>query len=316
MSLNIISPGPLTTVQDLGRIGYMAYGFSQSGVMDQRSAKTANILVGNDEGEAVLEMTMAGIRASFDEDNIIAVTGADFSPKINGKPVNMYCAVSVRAGDELSLSAAKNGCRAYLSVAGGFDIPEVMGSRSTNLKCSIGGFEGRKLIAGDKIPLRHPRREIPGLSKRKVKKYDIDGMNAVLRVVLGPQDDYFGKDGIETFLKEVYTVTGDSDRMGIKFEGMPIESKQGVDIISDGIAFGSVQIPSSGKPIIMMADRQTTGGYAKIATVIGADLPKLAQMKPFGRVCFDSVSVETAQKLSIDEKNELEKLKKRFLKLK
>ena len=316
MSLNIISPGSLTTVQDLGRVGYRAFGFSQSGVMDQRSAKIANILIGNDEGEAVLEMTMTGIRANFDEDNIIAITGADFFPKINGKPINMYCAVKVRGGDGLSLSASKNGCRAYLAVAGGFDIPEVMGSRSTNLKCSLGGFEGRRLIAGDEIPLRRPRGEIPGLSKRRYKNDDIDGMNAVVRVVLGPQDDYFDKSGIETFLKEVYTVTGDSDRMGIKFEGMPIESKSGVDIISEGIAFGGVQIPSSGKPIIMMADRQTTGGYAKIATVIGADLPKLAQIKPSGKVCFVSVCIETAQKLSVDEKNKLEKLKKRFAKLK
>ncbi len=316
MSMQIISPGPLTTVQDLGRTGYMASGFSTSGVMDRKAAKTANLIVGNNEGDAVLEMTMAGITACFTEDNVIAVTGADFSPQINGAPVDMYSAVAVRAGEVLSLSASRNGCRAYLAVAGGFNLPAVMGSLSTNLKCTIGGYEGRKLALGDVIPLRSPKKNLPCMSMRKINFEEPDGYNAVLRVVMGPQDDYFEQDGIDTFLKEVYTVTGSSDRMGIKFEGMPIESKHGVDIISDGISLGSVQVPSSGKPIIMMADRQTTGGYAKIATVIGVDIPKLAQMKPNGRVCFDKVSVETAQKLYNNEVRELNRFKKFLSKLK
>ena len=296
MKISVISPGPLTTVQDAGRFGYMQSGFSPGGCMDARSMKIANILVGNEKGEGVLEMTMMGGTFSFDGTSVIAVTGADMKPTLNGEECPMYKAVEVKKGDELRFSRAESGMRAYLAVAGGFDLPLVMGSMSTNLKCKLGGFQGRKLQRGDEIPLRQSV-NITFVGKRKFKNEVKYTKSITLRAVLGPQDDYFTEKGIETFFEKTYTVTDKSDRMGIRLDGEKIESKNGVDIISDGVTTGSVQIPASGTPIIMMADRQTTGGYAKIATVLTTDLHLIAQAKPGTVIRFQKVTAEEAIRL-------------------
>lgn len=313
MGLKITSPGLLTTVQDLGRFGLMAKGFSQSGAMDADAFLTANRLLSNNDSEGALEMTLMGISGEFTEDCVIAVTGADMGWLINDKELIRYKATEVKKGDKLKSSAARNGMRAYLAVAGGFDIPFVLGSYSTNLKCGIGGFHGRKLQSGDELPFRFERGQL--LAKYKgaaeIPKYDDEEIN--VRVVLGPQDDYFTEDGKKTFLSSPYTVTMESDRMGIRLDGEKVEASDGVDIISDGIALGSVQIPSSGKPIIMMADRQTTGGYAKIATVISTDIPKLAQAKPGAKLYFKAVSPAEAQKIYKKHKRELAWLEYRLL---
>ncbi len=309
MGIKIISPGLLTTVQDLGRFGYMESGFSPCGVMDSFSAKLANILVDNSEYDGVLEMTVLGITACFEEDNIIAITGAGFEPKVNGIVVPLNTAVRVSAGDILNCGTAKTGCRGYLSVAGGLDVQPVMGSMSTNLKCKIGGYQGRKLVAGDAIPLRHPQDRLYAMESRKLTVKPLSHEVKTIHVILGPQDDYFSEAGKGTFLSETYTVTAESDRMGIKLDGASVDSVNGVDIISDGIALGSVQIPSSGKPIIMMADRQTTGGYAKIATVITADIPILAQMRPGDTLKFEAVSIEYARNRIKADNRILNKLK-------
>ena len=290
MKMTILAPGPLTTVQDEGRFGYMNTGFSAGGAMDRGSMRLANLLVGNKTGEGVLEMTMGGITATFSCDTVVAVTGADMSPTLNGNAVSMNESILVKKGDELKLGFAKSGLRSYLAVAGGMDLPLVMGSLSTNLKCAIGGFMGRKLEKGDEIPL-----------KQEVSSFDVRRFSAsergdalTIHVMLGPQDDFFTDKGIHDFLTEEFTVDAKSDRMGIRLNGEAVESKNGVDIISDGIAFGSVQIPAAGTPIIMMADRQTTGGYAKIATVISADLDLLAQAKPGTRIRFSRVTEKMA----------------------
>lgn len=296
MKMTVISPGPLTTVQDSGRFGYMQSGFSPGGCMDTRSMKIANILVGNAPGEGVLEMTMMGAVLSFDCESVIAIAGADMKPTLNGEECPMYTAVAIKKGDELSFSRAESGMRTYLAVAGGFDLPLAMGSMSTNLKCKLGGFQGRKLQKGDEIPLRQSV-NIAFVGKRKYKNEVKYGKAITLHAVLGPQDDYFTEKGIETFFKESYTVTDKSDRMGIRLDGEKIESKNGVDIISDGVTTGSVQIPASGTPIIMMADRQTTGGYAKIATVLSSDLHLIAQAKPGTVIRFERVTAEEAAKL-------------------
>ena len=296
MKISVISPGPLTTVQDAGRFGYMQSGFSPGGCMDARSMKIANILVGNEKGEGVLEMTMMGGAFSFDCTSVIAVTGADMKPTLNGEECPMYKAIEVKKGDVLAFSRADSGMRAYLAVAGGFDLPLVMGSMSTNLKCKLGGFQGRKLQRGDEIPLRQ-NVNIAFVGKRKFKNEVKYTKSITLRAVLGPQDDYFTEKGIETFFEKTYTVTDKSDRMGIRLDGEKIESKNGVDIISDGVTTGSVQIPASGTPIIMMADRQTTGGYAKIATVLSTDLHLIAQAKPGTVIRFQKVTAEEAIKL-------------------
>ena len=311
MSMHIISPGMLTTVQDLGRCGYMASGFQQSGAMDRFAAEAANILVDNSERDGVLEMTMLGVKVYFDEDNVIAITGAEFTPTVTDfetgevTELPMNRAIRIKKGDVLDCGSAKSGLRGYLAVAGGFDIAPVMGSMSTNLKCKTGGFEGRKLKAGDVIPLRHPQGWLFSMVGRVYEPEKRADGTVTIHVIPGPQDDYFSDKGKNTFYSEVYSVTADSDRMGIKLDGAPVESIDGVDIISDGIVAGSVQIPSAGKPIIMMADRQTTGGYAKIATVISVDIPKLVQRKTDHKVKFQAVTVEEAQELLALEAKEM-----------
>ena len=295
MSIRVIQPGVQTTVQDLGRFGYQQYGVPVAGAMDPRSMKLANILLDNDPGEAVLEITIMGPQLVFDEPNYVALTGGDLGATLDGAPMPRYQAVFIRPGQTLRFLGLRNGCRAYLAFAGGLDIPLVMGSRSTYLKAKMGGYQGRKLEAGDVLNFRSPNPYLMFPERRRLgidfvpqKQYD-------LRVVLGPQDDYFTEAGLETFFREVYTVSAEFDRMGCRLEGAGVEHKNGGDIISDGIAFGAIQVPSAGKPIIMAADRQTTGGYTKIATVISADFRFLGQLKGGDKVHFVPISVEQAE---------------------
>lgn len=295
MSITVLNPGLLTTVQDLGRVGYQQFGVSVSGVMDPRAAAIGNILVGNPQGEAVLECTLMGPQLKFETDEVIAITGGDLSPTLDGQPVPTYAALAVKAGQTLRFGAPKAGCRAYIAFAGGLDIPLVMGSRSTYMKAAIGGFEGRKLQKGDALGLRAPVAGYANLHQRAIAPEFVPRPVYTLRVVLGPQDDAFTPEGVATFLGSEYTVTNEFDRMGCRMDGPAIQHKNGGDIISDGIAFGAIQVPGSGKPILMGADRQTTGGYTKIATVISADFRLLAQLKAGDKVRFEAVSVQAAQ---------------------
>lgn len=310
MKLTILSPGPLTTVQDSGRFGALGKGFSPGGAMDMDAMTVANLLVGNAPGVGVLEMTMLGITARFDCESVIALTGADMSARLNDRPIARYASVAVHPGDVLTMGAASRGMRAYLAVTGGFDLPLVMGSVSTNLKCALGGFQGRKLKTGDELPLNQSG--APFLPRQVSPPEDYPDCIS-LRVLLGPQDDAFTQKGIDTFLGCEYTVTDKADRMGIRLSGEIIESKNGVDILSDGIAAGSVQIPASGTPIIMMADRQTTGGYAKIATVISADLSRAAQARPGTRIRFARVTEAEAIRLRRDAEKKRKQLEYELL---
>lgn len=310
MKLTILSPGPLTTVQDSGRFGALGKGFSPGGAMDMDAMTVANLLVGNAPGVGVLEMTMLGITARFDCETVIALTGADMSARLNDRPIARYASVAVHPGDVLTMGAASRGMRAYLAVTGGFDLPLVMGSVSTNLKCALGGFQGRKLKTGDELPLNQSG--APFLPRQVSPPEDYPDCIS-LRVLLGPQDDAFTQKGIDTFLGCEYTVTDKADRMGIRLSGEIIESKNGVDILSDGIAVGSVQIPASGTPIIMMADRQTTGGYAKIATVISADLSRAAQARPGTRIRFVRVTEAEAIRLRRDAEKKRKQLEYELL---
>lgn len=312
MKMSIISPGALTTVQDAGRFGYMQSGFSPSGAMDRKAMRIANILVANHPDEAVLEMTVSGISAKFDCNCVAAICGADMGAQLDGEEMPMYQAVQIKKGSTLTMKSAKTGMRAYLAVFGGFDLPLVMGSLSTNLKCAAGGFEGRKLKAGDEIPLRQSA-TLALTGNRKYKETEKYTPQITLRVILGPQDSYFTEKGLDTFFNAVYTVTDKSDRMGIRLDGEKIESKNGVDIISDAIATGSVQVPNSGTPIIMTADRQTTGGYAKIATVITPDLSKIAQAKPGTKIRFSPVSIDEGRKIYKQEEKFFSLLEYSFL---
>lgn len=304
--------GMMTTVQDLGRTGFQKDGFSPSGAVDFKSAKIANLLVDNSDNEAVIEFMMAGPEIEFATDAIIAITGGDFDSRLNGKPMPTYTAVYVNQGDILALKYAKTGVWGYLAVAGGLDIPVVMGSRSTNIKCSIGGFKGRPIKNGDRISLRERKQYIPTFLSREIGPEDFGQKEKIIRVVPGPQEDYFTYKGIEIFYNNEYTITSAADRMGFRLEGAEIEHKNGTDIISDGIPLGAIQIPSHGKPIIMLADRQTTGGYAKIGTVASVDIPAFVQSKEGTVIRFEKISVEEAQALLLKQEDQYKEMDKRF----
>ena len=310
MSITILNPGLLTTVQDFGRIGYQQFGVPVSGVVDPRAMSIANILVDNPEDEAVLECTMLGPQIRFDAPNAIAIAGGDLGPTIDNQPIPNYAAIRVEAGQVLRFAGLRSGCRAYIAFAGGLDIAPVMGSRSTYMKAKIGGVEGRKLQKDDVIKFRKPNPDLRGLNIRHISPEFVPRLEYKIRVVLGPQDDMFTEHGIETFLSESYVVTPEFDRMGCRLDGEIIEHKgESGDIISDGIAFGAIQVPTAGKPIIMLSDRQTTGGYTKIANVISADFRILAQLKAGDRVRFAQVSVAAAQDALLTQRAALKTLR-------
>ncbi|WP_129598179.1 biotin-dependent carboxyltransferase family protein [Anaerophilus nitritogenes] len=306
--IKIVHPGLLTTIQDEGRYGYQQFGVPVSGVMDDFSYRVSNILVGNEEKEAVLEVTMMGPTIEFEEEGMISITGGDLSPMINGKSISMWRSIHVKTGDTLSFGAIKSGCRSYISFCGGIKTPIVMGSRSTYMKAKIGGLEGRALKAGDIVPIGEKIKNFSSriLPVKYIPQYEKE---IEVRVILGPQEDAFTKEGIHTFLANSYTVTNECDRMGFRLDGEEIKHIDGGDIISDGINFGAIQIPGHGKPIVMMADRQTTGGYTKIANVISVDLYKIAQAKPKDQIRFKKVDIKQAQNLLKETNEKIEQIK-------
>lgn len=311
MGILIQEPGLFTTVQDEGRYGYQQFGVTPSGPMDARSFHIANLLVGNDLGEGALEMTFQGPTMKFEEANIVAVTGADMKPTLNGKPVPMYEAFAVEKDDVLKFQFAMNGSRGYVAFAGGLDIPLLMESKSTLASKGLGGVDGRKLQKDDHIGFAAPKTELPHMKSRKVAKPEFPNKEVVLRVIRGPQDDCFSEEEIRKFFWHGFKITNEFDRMGCRLErSEPVKHLQDGNIISDGIACGSIQVPTNGQPIIMLADRQTVGGYTKIGTVISVDLPKLAQAKPGMHVRFVEVSLELAQDLYIRELEEMEQADK------
>ncbi|WBW49871.1 biotin-dependent carboxyltransferase family protein [Peptoniphilus equinus] len=292
--IKVIMPGILTTVQDHGRIGYQKFGISQAGVMDEYNYELANALVGNDVNEAVLETTFVGPTLEFEDDLTIAITGANMQPKLDGEAIENYQSYEVKAGQKLSFGKLKEGLRGYIAFGGTFGVEEVNGSKSTLLKSQLGGFEGRALKSRDVIEIHDP---VP-FKKRILDEKYVPKLSqfAVLRVVFGPQDDAFTEKGKHTFLYSGgYTLTKNADRMGMRFNGPALDFVDGADIISDATVMGSVQVPAEGKPIVLMADRQTTGGYTKVATVVTPDLSKLAQLRPGAKVLFDEVTPDEGE---------------------
>ena len=312
MGICVQRGGPLTTVQDKGRLGYQNLGFSASGAMDRRALRLANLLLDNEENDAVLEVTMVGPKFTFESPNCFVLTGADLKASLNGQVLETNRVYAAGAGDVVDFpqSFPSRGARAYIGFAGGLDLPPLMGSRSTYLKGKMGGLEGRGLKTGDRLEFLAPRPQLPNLEKRRLPK-DFEtvygGRQVKIRVILGPQEDSFTPEGLKLFLNQPYRVTPNSDRMGSRLDGPVIPHKGRADIISDGIAFGAIQVPSEGKPIILLADRQSTGGYTKIANVITVDLPKVAQRMVGDEIRFEAVSVEQAQQWLRQEEEALEK---------
>jgi antagonist of KipI len=296
----VVKPGLQTTVQDLGRNGFQAYGISPAGAMDSYSMEVANILVGNPSGEAVLEAALIGPQLEALNDLMLAVCGGDFSPTVDGKRVPMWKSILLRKGQVLSIGHCKLGARAYISISGGIDVPSVLDSKSTFVNGRFGGLEGRALQQGDILygdpAVRKPFKSVPPELLPSYKK------EIRVRVILGPHHERFTERSLQQFLSEEYLLTTKSNRMGLQLKGTKLEHRHGPDIISDAVPLGGIQVPASGQPIILMADRQTTGGYTRIGTVISTDIPKLAQAVPDTIVKFSQTTLQEAQGLYLERR--------------
>lgn len=297
--IKVLKPGLLTTIQDLGRLAYQKYGIPTSGAMDPLSLRIANILVGNKEDAGAIEVTLIGPKLKFIESGVIAITGANLSPTINNKPIPLWSTIKVDKNDILKFGESINGCRSYIAVNGGIDVPEIMGSKSTFIRGGYGGLKGRRIQKGDVVVREAKNNKPEVLCHRKLSPKVTPNFekNKRVRVILGPQVDSFTKEAINNLLSGSYTIMKDSDRMGYRLEGPSLEHVSGADIISDYITAGSIQVPGNKQPIILMADCQVTGGYTKIGTVIGVDIPLIAQKKPGEQISFEKIEINEAQSL-------------------
>ena len=309
--LEILSPGALTSVQDLGRYGHGRYGVAPSGALDTFSLRIANLLVGNREDQACLEAMLLGPRIKVLADTAIAVTGGNLAPHRNKQPIKMWRTHHFKKNDVLTFKAPINGFRAYIAISGGIDVPEVMNSRSTNLPSGFGGVDGRPLKKGDFLNSEYSpdNLDVTALSFKSVDR-PVYPRKWSIRVIWGPQDDHFPDDSRNNFLDAVYEMSPESDRTGIRLQGPVIERKPDIEesIISEGVISGSIQIPGDGKPIIILGET-VSGGYRKIATVISADLPLLAQIKPGDEIQFNAVSLESAQQALHDLEDKIRDFK-------
>jgi biotin-dependent carboxylase-like uncharacterized protein len=307
-----VKPGFFTTVQDLGRFGYLKFGIPLSGAMDEFSLQVANMLVRNDQGDACLEMTVLGPELEAAHDIQIAVAG-DIAFQINGHEAEMWQTIRVKNGDTILFGKVKTGCRAYLAVRGGIDVPTVLGSRSTYVRGEIGGMQGRQLKAEDFIEgfdTSHPVDQLLSLPEEFIPDF---GAQINVNVLLGPQAESFTQEGIETFLSNSYNVTIESDRMGYRLDGPIIQRSEQVDTISDAILPGSIQVPADGHPIVTMRDAQTTGGYPKIATVVSSDLHILGQAKPGDRISFHETTLMQAHRRLLEHRKRLHTIESRLI---
>jgi len=295
-AFEVVQPGLLTTVQDRGRSGYQKYGVPVSGAVDDTALRLGNRLVGNPPGAAGLEMTVLGPTLRFRADGVIALTGAETAAELDGERVPQATSLRVRAGQVLGVGRCLRGLRGYLAIAGGIDVPVVLGSRATNLVAHFGGFRGRALAAGDVLAAGLAAAPAEALAGRTLPPDCRARFESpvTVRVVLGPQADAFTAEGVETFLGSTYRVTQQTDRMGCRLEGPTVAHRGAADILSDWIPPGAVQVPGNGQPIILLADRQTTGGYTKIAAAIAPDLARVAQCRPGDGIRFQAVTPEAA----------------------
>jgi antagonist of KipI len=291
--ITVQEAGPQTTVQDSGRSGQLRYGIPPSGPMDRVAFIVANRLVGNLDSAAALECTLVGPRLEMVSAGAIAVTGAAMPVTVNGREAPTWTTIPVRPGDIVRVGAVRAGVRGYLAFAGGIDVPLVLGSRSTYMRGRLGGLEGRALRKGDTLRLFPAATPVVRALTPTVELEEEPG----LRVVLGPQAHRFTREGVAALLAHAYEMLPQSDRMGARLRGPAIAHEAGHDIISDGIALGSLQVPGDGQPIALLVDRQSTGGYTKVATICSFDIGRLGQVRPGQRVRFTAVSVAEAHTL-------------------
>jgi biotin-dependent carboxylase-like uncharacterized protein len=323
--IKVLKAGALSQLQDLGRYGHQRYGVPVNGVMDEWSHRVANILVGNDEGAATLECTLTGPTLQFTRDRLVSLCGADMQAAIDDVALPLGQPLLVRAGATLHFGQRRRGARVYLAVRGGFDVPEVMGSGSTFLRGGFGGFHGRPLAKGDHLSLAHADAGYPGATRLLVQcgtpfvsaaQFAIppsDSSMDAVRVMAGPQWDRFTEEARASFVAQPFEIDGQSDRMGYRMRGAVLQLEQALEMVSEAVSFGTVQVPPDGNPIILMADRQSAGGYPKIAYVASADLPMLAQAMPGEQVRFAMVTLQQAQSLYLLRAAALAELRERVL---
>ena len=312
-------------MQDLGRTGFRQFGVSTSGALDSFALRVANLLVGNDEGAAGLEITLGGLQLRFEDERIVAWCGGEFDVQIGSRVLPAGHVAHLQAGDELKFGRAQIGCRCWLAISGGIDVPVVLGSRSTDLRANFGGFEGRALRDGDVMLLALDRGHPPSLKATADKPTPATGISSwtaphdwaspasrhpILRFIRGVDWNRFDASTIQRFTSRTNSaVSPDSDRMGVRLDGPELKREDETDLISEAVAPGTIQVPPSGKPILLLGDCQTIGGYPKIAHVITVDLGVAAQLRAGDRVRFSEVSLQDAHRLLMERERDLERFR-------
>jgi antagonist of KipI len=322
VSIRIARPGLLTTVQDLGRHGWQRYGIVVGGAMDATALRIANLVLDNPARAAGLEATLLGPTVEFRDDHLFALAGGDLGATLNAEPIPLWRPCAAPAGSVLSFTGPRTGCRTYLTVAGGIDVPEVLGSRSTDLRAGIGGVAGRALVTGDVLSVgvasANARRLLAGLLQHERRSADWGAgislqmrvsPEPVVRVLRGLEYDNFTDESRDALVRSAFQVTSQSDRMGYRLEGPRLTLDQPLELISSPVVQGTVQVPPGGDPIVLMADRQTVGGYARIAQVIAVDLALLAQAVPGARLRFQEVTLAEAHALYVARERDLRQLR-------
>jgi len=304
LSIKILNPGFQTTIQDLGRNGYSHYGVSSSGAADDLSFRLANLIVGNKENLAAIEMTLVGGEYKFNSDANISLTGSKFDAIIDGESLHFYKNIFIQSGQVLSIGQTTQGSRCYLSVRGGIDINNVLSANTTHLTSKMGGLNGRSLIKDDILKIGNEQKSLKPIIVNKLLEINI----YKLLITKGLQSDYISKSNWKTFLSQKYIVSNLSNRMGIRLEGRSLSLDNENEIITEGVPLGAIQLPSNGCPIISFVEHQTTGGYPKIANVISSELHKVGQLKPGDKFQFELISLEKAEKLRHDRENYLKRM--------
>jgi len=314
MNVSVARAGFLTSVQDIGRTGYRQFGISTSGALDPFALRVANLLVGNDEGAAGLEITLGGLQLRFNDGRIVAWCGGEFDVQIGSQSLPAGHVAHLQAGDELKFGRARIGCRAWLAVSGGVDVPIVLSSRATDLRANFGGLEGRALRDGDVLPLCTWRGSPPQAAGISSWTAPHDWANPAsrhpnLRFVRGVDWDRFNAATLQRLTRESFAVSPDSDRMGVRLSGPELPRVDNVDLISEAVAPGTIQVPPNGQPILLLGDCQTIGGYPKMAHVITVDLAIAAQLRPGDRVRFSEVAMADAYRLLLERQRELDRFR-------
>lgn len=320
--ITVLKPGLLTTVQDLGRPGYQQYGIVVGGALDAFAARVANLILGNEENAAVLEMAQTGAELRFEQDSLVAWGGADFEARLGSQPLPADRAVHVAAGETITLGLARSGLRAWLAVAGGIAVPLVLGSRTTYRRAGIGGHRGRPLVAGDRLPVGEP----PERAQLLLASLRAGGRRATawtvrpgtlgrpapaetVRAIRGPEWSWFTTAAQQQFFSADWQATKEADRMGVRLHGPELALAKPREMISSSVNTGVVQVPGDGQPIVLLPSRQSVGGYPRLAAVATADIGRLTQLRPGDKIRFQEITLAAAHELLLAREHDLNRIR-------